>query len=106
MLSITIAPLGDGIMGVCVAGEVDLETAEQVTDAVRTALAGRPREVHVDMAAVTFLDSSGIRTLLHAHREAAEQQVVLRVVNAHRRVAKVLDLTGLLELLQDGTIAD
>jgi anti-anti-sigma factor len=106
MLSITTAPVGDGIMGVCVAGEVDLETAEQVTDAVRTALAGRPREVHIDMAAVTFLDSSGIRTLLQAHREAADQQVVLRVVNAHQRVAKVLEITGLLELLQDGTIPD
>ena len=106
ILHITTAPVADGVMGVCVAGEVDMETAEQVTDAVRTALAGRPREVHVDMAAVTFMDSSGIRTLLQAHREAAEQQVVLRVVNAHHRVAKVLDITGLLELMQDGTILD
>jgi hypothetical protein len=39
-------------------------------------------------------------------REAAEQGIVLRVVNAHRRVAKVLDVTGLLELLQDGALPD
>ena len=106
MLSITTAPVADDIMGVCVAGEVDMETAEQVADAVRTALAVRPREVHVDMAAVTFLDSWGIRMLLRAHREAAEQQVVLRVVNAHRRVMKVLEVTGLLALLQDGAFPD
>jgi hypothetical protein len=40
------------------------------------------------MAAMTLLDSSGFRTVLHAHREAVEQQVELRV-------AKVLDITGL-----------
>ena len=89
-------------MGVCIAGEIDLATIEQVIDAVHTALAARPREVHVDMAAVTFLDSSGIRILLQVHREAAEQQVVLRVVNAHQRVTKILEITGLLELMQDG----
>lgn len=102
MLHIITDPVGDGIMGVCVAGEVDMETAPQVTDAVRTALATRPREVQIDMASVTFLDSSGIRTLLQAQSEAAEQGAVLRVVNAHRRVTKVLDLTGVLQLLQDG----
>ena len=69
---------------------------------MHTAFAARPREVHVDMAAVAFLDSSGIRMLLQVHREAAEQGIVLRVVNAHQRVTRILDLTGLLELMQDG----
>jgi anti-anti-sigma factor len=59
---ITTAPVAEGVMGVCIAGEVDMATAPRVTDAVRTALATGPREVHVDMAAVTFLDSSGIQT--------------------------------------------
>lgn len=106
LLQITIAPVADGVMGVCIAGEIDLSTTEQVADAVHTAMAGRPREVHVDMAAVTFLDSSGIRILLQAHREAAEQGIGLRLVHAHRRVTEVLDLTGLRELLQDGAVPD
>jgi hypothetical protein len=41
MLSIITAPVAGGVMDVCVADEVDMVTAEQVTDAVRTALAGR-----------------------------------------------------------------
>jgi anti-anti-sigma factor len=101
MLAITTAPVADGVMGVCITGDVDTETAEQVAGAVRAALTAGTREVHVDMAAVTFLDSSGIRTLLQAQHEAAEQRVVLRVVNAHCRVARVLDITGVLHLLQD-----
>ncbi len=106
LLQITTAPVADGVMGVCIAGEVDMATAPQVTDAVRTALSARPGEVHLDMTAVTFLDSSGIRTLLQAQNEAAEQGVVLRVVNAHQRVVEVLDVTGLLDLLQHGTVPD
>jgi anti-sigma B factor antagonist len=105
-LHITTAPVGESIMGVCVAGEVDMATAPQVADAVRAALAAGPREVHVDMAAVTFLDSCGIHMLLRAHQEAAEQQIALRVVNAHRRVVKVLQITGLLEFLQDNAFPD
>lgn len=102
LLHITTAPVADDVVGVRIAGEVDVETAPQVADAVRAALAAGPREVHVDMAAVTFLDSSGIRMLLQVHREAAAQDTVLRVVNAHQRVTKILDLTGLLELMHDG----
>jgi anti-sigma B factor antagonist len=105
MLAITTAPVADGVMGVCIAGEIDTETAEQVAAAVREASTAGPREVHIDMAAVTFLNSSGIRTPLQAQREAAEQGVVLRVVGAHRRVARVLGITGILHLLQDGPSA-
>ena len=104
MLHITTAPTADGLMGVCVAGEIDMETAPQVTDAVRAAVAAGPREVQVDMAAVTFLDSSGIHMLLRARREAAECGVALRVVKAHRSVVRVLQITGLLSLFQDGTL--
>lgn len=106
MLSITTAPVAAGVMGVCLAGEVDIATAGQAADAIRAALTAAPREVHIDMAAVTFLGSSGIHMLLRARREAAEREILLRVVNAHRRVVKVLDLTGLLDLLQDGTFPD
>lgn len=58
------------------------------------------------MAAVTFLGSSGIRTPLQGHREAIEQRIVLRLVYAHRRVTKILEITGSLELLRDGTFPD
>ena len=39
MLQITTAPVAEGVMGVCIAGEIDMSTTEQVIDAVHTALA-------------------------------------------------------------------
>ena len=106
MLQITTAPTADGVTEVCVAGEIDMETAPQVTDAVRAAITAGPRAIQVDMAAVTFLDSSGIEMLLHVRSEAAGQGIRLCVVNAHRRVTRALTITGLLDLLQDGNFPD
>ena len=106
LLHITTEKLADSVMGVCIAGEIDMATAEQVADAIHTVFTERPREIRHDMAAVTFMDSAGIRMLLRTRREVVEQQAELRVVNAHRRVIRILDLTGLLELFQDSTIPD
>ena len=92
-LQITTQPESAGIVRLRIAGEVDMATAPQITDA---------RQVRLDLAEVTFLDSTGIRTLLLAQRDAADHGVVLRVVDAHHRVVRVLELTGALETLRDG----
>ena len=42
LLQITTAPVAEGVMGVCIAGEIDMATIEQVIDAVHTALAAGP----------------------------------------------------------------
>ncbi|BEL12992.1 anti-sigma factor antagonist BldG [Actinoplanes sichuanensis] len=101
-LQITTRPEGAGIVRVSIAGEIDMATAPQVTDAARDAVTSGAREVRLDLAEVTFLDSTGIRTLLFAQRDAAEQGVLLRVVDAHHRVLRVLEITGALETLRDG----
>jgi anti-sigma B factor antagonist len=55
---------------------------------------------------VTFLDSSGIRTLLNGHTGAGERGVAFRVVNPRDIVRRVLDITGVLDMLTDGTWPD
>src|SRR6266496_3765460 len=47
-----------------VAGEVDLSTAEELTQAGLDALAEGARAVIVDLTDVTFLDSSGLAALI------------------------------------------
>jgi anti-sigma B factor antagonist len=101
-LEITTRPDGDRIVRVRIAGEVDMATAPQITDAARNAIAAGAREVRLDMAEVTFLDATGIGRLLVAQRDAADHDVLLRVVDAHHRVVLVLEITGVLETLQNG----
>jgi anti-anti-sigma factor len=82
------------------AGEVDMATADTLGAAITDAL-HRPgvREVVVDLAEVGFLDSSGIRVLVHGVAVARERDVALRVANPQPVVARVLRITAVGTLL-------
>ena len=81
--------------GWTVSGEID----GHAVPALKAAFAVIPDEVHgpieVDLAAVTFIDSSGIRVLLELSEQmtAAGGSVVIR--NPSKAVSKILEITGL-----------
>jgi len=58
---------------------------------------GRPMgaAIHLDLAAVTELDTAGLQLLLLARREAAKAQRRLGIAAASEAVSEVLDLCGL-----------
>jgi anti-sigma B factor antagonist len=80
---------------VVVCGEVDMATAPLVVAAATDALASRPRRLVIDLAAVTFLDSSGVHGLVVASQQADELGVGYEVRHPSAPSRKVLDLMGL-----------
>jgi anti-anti-sigma factor len=85
-------------------GEVDLAAAEAVEERIRTALAGEPDVLVLDLRHVDFLDSSGLRVVLSLDREQRDRGARLVVVRGGRRVARVMELTGAdrqLEMVDD-----
>jgi anti-anti-sigma factor len=82
-------------------GEVDRDTAPDLrrclTEAIH--LAGA-RTVEVDLALVTFMDSSGIGALLAGHRLARDTDVPFRIRDAGPAVRTVLELTNVWDLLR------
>jgi anti-sigma B factor antagonist len=81
-------------------GEVDLLTAPALRQQLTTRTR-RHRDVVVDLAAVQFLGSAGLRVLVDAHRCAADHANRLHLAGAaHRRVAVPLRITGLDRLLR------
>lgn len=72
-------------------GEIDSYTAP---DLAQRLAADPPVEV-VDVAGVTFIDSSGLRAIVEAHqaRHAAGSQLVLRSPSA--AVQRLLEISGL-----------
>lgn len=97
--AITTRDVGDGAVRLLISGEIDMATAEQIPAATEEVLAGRPTRIEVDLAGVGFLDSSGLRHLLTAHRIAADNGTDLRLVNVTGAPLRVLTLTGLLDIL-------
>lgn len=88
---------GDGAAGrvtVTARGQVDIATAPRLAEAVAKALAQGVTEVVVDLAAVDFLDSAGVRALVQSARAAEQAGAALYLDGAQGWVARVLEITG------------
>jgi anti-sigma B factor antagonist len=84
---------------VALAGECDMAGRDELTSALLAAVQ-RATVVLVDMARLMFIDSSGLHGLISAHHAALEAGGRVYVVNAAGAVARLLDLTGVGELLR------
>jgi anti-sigma B factor antagonist len=82
-----------------VAGELDLATAGALGEQVALALADRPAELVVDLAEVTFCDSSGIEALLNARATTNRHNAGFRAINARGITRRSMQVTGVLDLL-------
>ncbi len=99
--AIELRDAGGGVTVVVLEGELDLaavpELREQLTEAAR----GADRGVVLDMAEVTFVDSSALRELLRAHsglRDAGRELVLAGVGPAVARLFELTRTTGMLHL--------
>ena len=82
---------------VSVRGEIDLATAPELEARVLGAFEGGPSSIVLDLAALTFIDSSGLRALVSLSKEARERGSSFALRNVPRHAQRVLDLTGLSE---------
>ncbi|AOS64853.1 STAS domain-containing protein [Actinoalloteichus hymeniacidonis] len=83
-----------------VSGEVDLSTAGELEAELGKAIgAAGTEEVVTDVAGVSFMDSAGLRVLVGALRLADERGVRLTVVNPQSQLRKIIEITGLSEVL-------
>lgn len=58
------------------------------------------RVVHLDLSGVTFVDSTGLRSLLTASRRAQVDGRRLRLVNPSQVVRRLLDITATADLFE------
>lgn len=80
-------------------GEFDLAAVATVEQALAPAYGGGTRLLEIDLSALTFLDSSGLRAILEARDRAAGSGVELRLVRGVETVQRVFAITGLEQLL-------
>jgi anti-sigma B factor antagonist len=96
-LSIDRHDVSDGVVRLAVAGEVDLATCDQLRTAIQASLAdAHVAELIIDLDQVTFLDSTGIRTLVQGRNHATENGISWYVTNPNHMVHRVLAVTGVL----------
>ena len=87
-------PDGPGVT-LTVIGELDLLTVGVLTAQLERAIDGFDGEVTVNMAGVTFLDSTGLATLLRAHTALDAVGRSLLLSQPQRATTRLLELSGL-----------
>ncbi|SER23947.1 anti-anti-sigma factor [Lentzea xinjiangensis] len=88
-----------GVAVVTVEGEIDVDTADVVLDALRLGFASDGPAVVADLTEVSFFGSTGISTLITAHELAEEYGKDFHVVAPHRAVKRPLQVTGVADVL-------
>ena len=88
-----------GAAAITVTGELDMVTAGELRNAVTAVLDGGARQIGIDVAAVTFCDSSGLAALDSAYGEATRRGSPLRLTAVHPNMRRVLQITGMLDTL-------
>ena len=86
-----LSPLVDEV-GIKMIGEVDLATARQLSDALATI--STDSEVHLELAELAFIDSSGLRAILDFVRSRNGSGPVV-MLNPSDAIQRLLVITGL-----------
>ncbi|GII29394.1 STAS domain-containing protein [Planotetraspora mira] len=84
-----------GAVVVAVEGELDLFTAPFLRDEVRDAIKQDGPTLVLDLAALSFMDSSGLSVLIEAYRLAASEGGGVCLASPQAPVARILRTTGL-----------
>jgi len=84
---------------IALAGELDLDGAERVTQELERAEATDARRIVLDLSSLEFIDSNGIRLVLAADARSRMDGHRLALVRAPQTVHRVFELTGVAERL-------
>jgi anti-sigma B factor antagonist len=87
----------DGRVSFIPRGELDLATAPEVEEKLLAAVRSADRTVVLDLRELTFMDSTGVRTIVAAHKAADESGAELRVIRpgADNPVSRVIEISGI-----------
>ncbi|HEV2636687.1 MAG TPA: STAS domain-containing protein [Actinocrinis sp.] len=97
-LNLTIRPTSDGAV-IALVGDLDYDSAATLRAAVAT-ITLRPGQVlTLDLAALTFCDSSGITALVTAHHHAQTREAEMILANIPAHTDRVLRFVGLDQIL-------
>ncbi len=85
----------DGESILHVAGEVDMATAPALRDAALHAIVNHGPSLTLDLASVTFMDSTGLHVLVATYRRVRVHGGTFNLRNIPEIVHKLLRVTGL-----------
>jgi anti-anti-sigma factor len=86
-----------------VSGDVDIATVDQFLTEARACLEGETQICEIDLAEVTFMDSSGLGALVRIRKLAQGEGKQVLLTHVPERVGRLFEVTGLAELFGIGS---
>jgi anti-sigma B factor antagonist len=100
ILEITVRP-GDEGCTVCLRGRLNIDSSPALRDRLLAMLQAKsPKAVTVDLTDVTYLDSSGLATLIEGLKIARMRQKMLCVQGLQDRLLHLFQVTGMSTLFE------
>jgi anti-anti-sigma factor len=85
-----------GAVRIRLSGEIDLANASTVDEQIRTAVAGQPAAVSVDLTNLTYMDSVGVRLLFDLASHLKESHTALKLIAPFESpTRRLLEFSGL-----------
>ena len=81
-------------------GELDPHTAPSLRNEIDRVLGSGRANLVLDLAGLSFIDSSGLRVIISAHKETAERDGHLVLRSPSPTARRLLDITGLLDHIE------
>jgi anti-anti-sigma factor len=81
-------------------GELDPHTAPLLRDRIDQALADNTTTLVLDVSGLRFIDSSGLRVIIGAHKDMAGRGGRLVLRSPTETTRRLLDITGLVDHLE------
>jgi anti-sigma B factor antagonist len=88
-------------------GRVDVDSSPDLRDRLRTLLSQEalPESIIVDLAGVSYIETSGVATVIEALRIARHHRIDFRLQGLSGAALRLFEVTGVLALF-NGTIPD
>jgi stage II sporulation protein AA (anti-sigma F factor antagonist) len=100
-VTVSIRSDGDAVL-VVIVGEIDLSNAETVSDSVAGALSNFTMRAVIDLSAVDYIDSIGMRVLFSLATRLETLQISLKLIaplgSPARRVIEICSLDSIVDV--------
>lgn len=93
-LTLRNSELANGWRCIIVEGELDLATVEDLEKAIEAVFSSNSDPLVVDLRGSSFMDSTGLKALVMAHRRFDEHGRLFAVAVSGGPVSRLIDLTG------------
>ena len=97
-MQITVDATGPGAVDVVVEGELDIATSPRLRGVTEEALREGARHLVLDLARVSFIDSTGVGALVAIRKLAIEHEAALTLRDPSQPARRILELSTLVEV--------